>query len=518
MQHFLIKLAIILIILVSNPVFCQASPNQNTDRLFIEGISENINLYDYEEFLNNIEEIDKKIKSRPQEKDFEKELRKKIDVGIEINNYFDKEKPLPVDLKDCICIALENNFNIKILRERENARKYEYRNSLAKYLPTVGYQADFYRLTGAFLAGGVIPTLINETPFTSIFAVDFPIFQGTNRIFEIKARKRYYCASKKDVEFTKEETLRDTVVSYYRMLGYKLGIEVLTQNLKEAKAQLDINTQNAQTGIGTKFDVIRAEAEVARASQELSQAYNDYRLEQAKLANIMGVEVNTALFPVDDEVKKTTLVKNNLSLCFLTNQAYKNRPDVKSLELKIEALEKEKVKLYSGFLPQLDAYGTFGHVGTMKLGGFGSTRVGLLFSWGLGTNLGFDDYTKIKTYDAQIREAYLNLENHKRNIEQDLISAYYNVKTAEDLIKAAEEEVKAADESLRLAFLRLEAGEGIYIDVLQAQSTKTQANINLIDATIRYNVAQVNLLFNTGTISVFNLLPYEEKINISNNS
>ena len=60
---------------------------------------------------------------------------------------------------------------------------------------------------------------------------------------------------------------------------------------------------------------------------------------------------------------------------------------------------------------------------------------------------------------------------------------------------------------MNLAFLRLREGEGIYIDVIQAQTTKTRANINLIDATIQYNIAQVNLLFNTGTISVFNLLP-----------
>lgn len=489
------------------PIALCAEYHQNTERLFIEGINENINLYDYEDFLNNIEEIDKKIKNKPQSKDIEKELRKKIDVGIEINNYFNKEKPMPIDLKDSICMALENNFDIRILRERENIKKYEYKNSLAKYLPTIGHQTDFYRLSGAFLAGGVIPTIVNETPFSSIFGIELPLFVGPKRGAEVKARKKRYNASKKDVEFGKDEVLKDTVISYYRMLGYKLGIEVLTQNLKEANAQLEINKQNFEAGIGTKFDVIRSEAEVARADQQLSQAYNDYRLEQAKLANIMGIDVNTALFPVDTEVKKRTLVDNHLSLCAMTNQAYRNRPDIKSLELKIEALEKEKSRIYSGFLPQLDAYGRFGHVGTVKLGGYQSSRFGLLLSWTFGNNLGMDEYTRLKTYDAKLQEAYLDLENSKRNIEQDLISAFYNVKTTEKLIKAAEEEVKSADESLNLAFLRLREGEGIYIDVIQAQTTKTRANINLIDATIQYNIAQVNLLFNTGAISVFNLLP-----------
>ena len=63
-----------------------------------------------------------------------------------------------------------------------------------------------------------------------------------------------------------------------------------------------------------------------------------------------------------------------------------------------------------------------------------------------------------------------------------------------------------AAQSVTLAELRLDAGEGILIDVIQAQTFKTRTRIELVNSIIRYNIAQVQMLFDSGTINKDDIL------------
>lgn len=466
------------------------------------------NISDYNHFLQNIEKIDKEVHGTTKREDFIGKLYdNKIDVGIEINKYFTKETPIPVTLEDCIDLSMMNNFNIRILRTKESQRMWEYNNNRAEWLPTAYWNGSFYNLNGHFLAGGVIPVAVEESPFYTNFWLNWNILDGTNRIFSIKSKRTLYNAAKQDVKFTQEEVLKNTVTGYYSVLGYKLGIEVLTQNLLESQAQLDINKQNLEAGIGTKFDVLRAEAEVARAQQRLTESYNLYRQAQVNLANILGIDVAAAVFPVENDVNMKSLVDKNLEIGQISQMAFSTRPDVEALRLKVKSLEYQKITYYSGFLPNVSGFGALGNVGTNDLGIHAlNKQVGVIATWPLGKNLGLYEYTTFKNFDAKICEAKLELEKRCRGIQENVIKSYYETRTSEERVKYAQDQVKSADESLRLAFLRLESGIGIYVDVLQSQSAKVDAKINLIRAIIDYNVAQANLLFEMGAISPQNIL------------
>lgn len=477
-----------------------------------DDISKELKIEDYEHFLQNIEQVDKKIHGSNKREDFISKLyNNKIDIGIEINKYFKKDTPKVLSLEDCVALAMENNFNIKILRTREDQKKWEYQNNRTEWLPTASWYGTMYNLNGFFIAGGVIPAEVEESPIISQFMLDWKLFDGTNRIFSIKSKKNLYSAAKKDVQFTQSEVLKNTVIDYYTLLGYKLGIEVLTQNLLESKAQLEINKQNLEAGIGTKFDVLRADAAVALAEQRLTESYNLYRAAQARLANTLGIQVITAVFPKENEVNMKTLVDKNLEINDLSDMACESRPDIEALRLKIKSLENQKITYYSGFIPSVSVYGGVGNVGTNDLGLSPlNKQVGIVSKWTLGNNLGLNEYTQFKTFDAKICGAKLELQDKYRNIQQNIIKAYYEAQTSRERVDYAEQQVESADESLRLAFLRLESGIGIYVDVLQSQSAKVDAKINLIRAIIDYNIAQANMLFEMGAISPCNLLSSAE--------
>ena len=75
----------------------------------------------------------------------------------------------------------------------------------------------------------------------------------------------------------------------------------------------------------------------------------------------------------------------------------------------------------------------------------------------------------------------------------------------------SEKEVSAAKLSLDMSLVQLDVGEATFLDVLEAQSTKTQARQGLIFNVIEYNCAQVQLLFDAGIITVGDII---EKLSI----
>lgn len=429
---------------------------------------------------------------------------KDIDVEPSIKERY-KMPLIHVKLEDCIALALHNNFKIKISNAQESQYRWAFNNQTSKFLPNFFYSYSLSNLNGAFLAGGVIPTKVDETAVIDNFWVTWNLFDGGYRIFQRKAAKSQYESAKKSVIFTREEILRNVATSYYRLLSYKLSLRVLLRNQEEIEAHIEINKKN-----GSKFDILRSEAALAEAKQKLAKKYSDYRSEQANFANILGVDVLDSILPVEDRIVKKTLIDKDIGIEELSQTAYINRNDLEALRLKIKVFENEKKSIYSNFVPHADGFATMGRVGTARLDLMSSRQVGLLATVPMGKNLGVGDYTEFKRYDSMIDEANYNLQNRYRDIQQNIICDYYGSKSASMRAKDAEEQTAASDKALEQAFSRLMSG-GLYIDVLQTQASKTDAKLNLINAIADYNIFQVNQLFNTGAISVYNLIDNQEQ-------
>ena len=120
----------------------------------------------------------------------------------------------------------------------------------------------------------------------------------------------------------------------------------------------------------------------------------------------------------------------------------------------------------------------------------------------MGENTGLGTITKAKAKQYEINSMEYMLQNKIREIEEELLNSYYNSKLLLQRIDITKKQVDYATESVTLAEMRLDTGEGILIDVIQAQSQKTNARIEYLQAVIEYNINQVELLFNEGIINI----------------
>ena len=460
-------------------------------------------IWDYtnDTFLERMKNNSAKDNAKIQE-----ELDNAIKQGLDIDL-------IPVNLKDCIEIALENSSRLKIMRHQQKEAKWMYVNAISELLPDFYYRYQLQDLRGQFLVGDILPRIINANPVYSGFNISYPIIGNGSPLFTIASQKKLYRAAGHDYNYSKDELLLNTALRYYALLESKLGLEVLLANLRDRYEQQKLMKARYEIGVGTKYDVLRADAELAIAKKELVTQLNSLRLGQADLADIMGIDITIPLYPVETNARVHKLVDTKYNIEGLYDIALNLREDIKSKELNIRSLNLIKNRNYTMFAPYVTLSYEMGRAGTLQGGSLSSNyTLSLNAVWPIGEKLGMKTLTQKNADLEKLRAAKLELRVLKSNVKKAILNSFYNSKSALEKIDAAKKEVEAADEGLKFSLVGFEVGTNTFIDVLDSQSTKVQARRGYITSVIEYNRAQIQLLFDSGAITTKSLLNgYNEK-------
>lgn len=404
-----------------------------------------------------------------------------------------------LSLQDALKLAIDKNFSIKIADTQKDQTKWLFYGSLSKYLPDVNYSYIQTNYSGEIAQAFAFSPLFFRT--RSDLNAQWVGFSGFKRYFDAKYANYKYQATKKNYDLNFEEVILQVTTQYYQLLQDKLNIGIQRIAVKQTEEQLNINKTRFNAGVGTKFDVLRSEAELASAQERLIFVIRKFKLSQAQLANTLGVDVFTPLIPLDSTVDQRVLFKQKLDINQLNEIALLNNLNIDIANINVNASRSLRNSGYSVYSPTVAVQAGVGRYGKRLTDLHALNTVSLAINWEGLNSLGVAGFANIKNLNAKVRENKLTVENTIRNVEQNVLSSYYNVVAAQELIKASAKEVKASEESLRLAIVRLQAGVGLYIDVINAQLDETNARVKYLDSLIGYNVAQAQLLFDMGVIS-----------------
>ncbi len=418
---------------------------------------------------------------------------------------------VPITLEQCLRCAIHKNYDIRINNAAKEQEKWAFRKSLTEFLPDVGYEYIQRRLDGEILVGGVVPIETSQTSIRTMFEVRWLVFDGFRRYFDAKIAKQLYDISKLRLKFTKDEILLFTTSQYYKLLQDKLNIIILLKNLEQTQEQLEITKDRFEAGVGTKFDVLRSETEVFNSKQNLIEAFQRLKESQVNLANTLGIAVETPLMPVENEPKEKRLVLGELDIKRFIDKAIENRPDLKIARINVKTARTERNRVISEYLPSFNFFAEKGWQGERgldipdsgRLRGFRiiGFEIRLIFE-----RLGLRAYTNIRELNQNLKKFKFEAIKTQRDIIEFLLKSYYDTIAAKALIKATKKEVLSANESLRLSVVRLEAGVGIFTDVITAQLRATSSQIKHLSAIVDYNETQAQLLFDMGIIDIDTLL------------
>lgn len=441
------------------------------------------------------------LKAGTQMSDVEKQLILDKEISEELNTPF-----LYSDLENCIKIALEKNYEIRINDAYKKQQYWLYKNSQFQLLPNLYYNYDIKKLEGRYLVGGIVATTTSEIPIQSLVILEWSTINQGKYFFLLSQTKNMFKASVFNLEFSKEEIIKNTVLAYYDTLEKKLEMEVQKINLYDRLEQLKYTKTRFDSGLGTLYDVKRAQAEVAGAQQDYTTTLNALRLNQAALANIIGIEILDGIYPFETGVDQRALINPDCSIDELYKQALMSREDIKAKKAEINAYKAQRNSNYSDIIPAITFSYQNGLVGTKRSGMSDHNSITFDLKLPFGQNLYMGTITKIKSDTALVKAKKLELINLERQIKENILSYYYDSINSLKKIQAAKIEVEAANVSLDLSLANMKAGDATFIDVIASQNLKVQSNINLIKNMIEYNRAQTNLLFEVGILSPKNVL------------
>ena len=431
------------------------------------------------------------------------------------------DTPKLITIEQAVELALKNNRQIQEARLQVERSRAELRQERAALYPTLDVTSGLTYGNSLFLdsiteqrideevedAIADNPNATEDTArafaedrfassgsssfdFTSGLSLNYDIYDGGQRGASIRAAQKQLRSTELNLETVVEQTRFETATDYYDLQNSDAQVEIQEAAVEDALQTLRDAQLLERAGLGTRFDVLRAEVELAQARQRLTTAIANQSISRRQLAETLSVSHSTDLATADAVEEAGTW---NLELAETIVQAFKNRAELEQLLLEREINQEQREIQLSSIRPRLTANANYSVDDDFEDDFDVSDRysVGLNLQWRLFDGGAARAAAEQEEIDAEISET--NFADQRNQIRFAVEQAYFQLESNQNNIQTATREVELAQESLRLARLRFQAGVGTQTDVIDAQTQLTTARGNLLSSIIDYNQSYVGL-------------------------
>lgn len=427
----------------------------------------------------------------------------------------------PISLEQAIELSLKNNKDVQDARLQVERSEAALREEKAALFPTFDFGTGLSYSNDAFL-DSITQQIIDERTedaiannpgiteeqardavedsltstttasfnFNTDLTLNYNVYDGGLRGASIRAAEKQLRVTELDLERIVEENRFEASRDYYNLQDSDAQVKIEEAAVEDASQTLKDAQLLEKAGLGTRFDVLRAEVELAQAQQRLSTAKANQKISRRQLAETLSVSHDTELSTSDAIEEAGTW---EMSLPETIVQAFKNRAELEQLLLQREIGDEQRKIALSQIRPAVSASASYG-VDEDFEDDFDITdqySLGLNLQWRL-----FDGGAAragAEQADKDIEIAEVQFANQRNQIRFLVEQAYFGLESNQKNIGTATKEVELAQESLRLARLRFQAGVGTQTDVIEAQTQLTTARGNLLSSIIDYNQSYVDL-------------------------
>ena len=312
--------------------------------------------------------------------------------------------------------------------------------------------------------------------------------------------------AKAKVEIARRGLTVTVTKTYYAMVVAQRKYATMQQALAMAKNFLDISQNLERQGQAPHSDTVKAQIQYEQQETAFDEASLDMENSRLELAVLLFPTLNENFGVVDDLDVAQSLPT------FPEVQAMTSR-DNPDLRVALEAQKESDLDVTSAksaFLPTLSLetdYGieanefalrskqsAFPEVGPLPNLGYFLTASLTVPIWDWGT-------LRSKLHQAEYKQksARVELSQTQRELLSNLYSYYNEAAVARSSVERLRQTADLATESLRLVTLRYQGGLSTVFEVVDAETTLTQARNAYDDGLIRYRTALATLQTLTGT-------------------
>lgn len=463
-----------------------------------------------------------------------------------------------LNLDSCRTLALSNNKELRMSKEKVNAAHYQQKAAFTNFLPKIDMMGTYMRtekeisllsddqksaisnigtavapmgqklqqilssdpslaplLTPLQSVMGTLPGALNQVGqgmvdalrtdtrnmFGGMVTLTQPIFMGGKIIAYNKITKFAEQLAESQHATELQDVILNTDQAYWQVISL-VNKKKLAESFIELVKKLDSDVSKmVAEGVATKADELSVKVKVNEAEMTLTKVENGLSLSKMVLCQLCGIPLDTPITLADESMENITLpdtyIEGNV------NTALSNREELKSLELASKIYRQKVNVTRSEFLPSVGLTATYLVTNPSLVNGFERKMRGM---WGVGMMVKIpvfhwgEGIYKVKAAKAEANIAQYKLDDVKEKVELQVTQATYKVNEATKKLAMAEKNMAKADENLRYANLGFQEGVIPTSNVLEAQTAWLSAQSGKIDAQIDVKMSEIYLNKSMGTL------------------
>lgn len=399
----------------------------------------------------------------------------------------------PLTIDQAAALAERNAFAVRLQAstvEKNRQRVAEARGNMGPKVGLTGVYTRYDEATTASFGAGTPPVVIS--PIDSKIAtlsLTLPLDITGNLGRQVRAAEANYRASRQTLRASLNDARLNARSAFLAVLRAQATVGVQEQAVRDAQERLDQGRKLLAGEQVAKVDVDRLEAALDQAKYDLENARTLFEVSKNQFNNAIARPIETPVELVDI----TDLPAFSRDTEKLVKTGQDSRPEVSAFRETLTALSNITRATEATLNPTLNA----GISIQRNIDAQGLNARDQQASGTLTLNIPIFDSGVTRARVRQARQdeetARINLEQVQLLISQDVRNAIQNLSGALARLQNAQRQVALAEEVFRLAQIRQQAAEGTYVEVVDAETTLTQARNGLVSARYDYLVAYAQL-------------------------
>lgn len=420
-------------------------------------------------------------------------------------------KNLNLDLKGCTEIALKNNPDILVARQRRVMAKSRVGEAKSGFWPRLNLASRYTRLSveteydltllglkdlGLAYDEYTLTSRLGEADerYDADFTLSQPIYTGGRLSSQLAYARANKTSAESDLHRVEQEIISGVTRAYYEVLKTDRICKVIHETIGQMEGHLRIARAHYEAGLVSRSDVLGAEVHLSDMKQNLIRVQNAHEIAVNFLNSLLGIDLETKL-RLKDEV---LLLEGDPDLEESLASAYQNRPDWARTQANIEAarvgVRLARVPNY----PALNLVGRYGRTGYEFPPDEETWQVGLaanliIFDGNLTRN-------QIKGAEANLALMERMRDRLKAMIEIEVRQAILSLQEVKKRLKTIEKNIDQAKESLRVSQVLYKEERVPSMAVIDAQTALMKVKNDYANAVYDYGIAQAQLHKATGVI------------------
>ncbi len=407
-----------------------------------------------------------------------------------------------VSVEQAIKITLERNLQIKEAQYNYHLSEQDLYQAKSNLYPTLNIGISD-RLNNGLSFDQVAGQLVTGNQWTNSaganISSDVTIFQGFQKVNQIRANKILLAADATAVDRMKNDLILSVLTSYLEAITNQSLMEASKQQLALSKEQLRVEQIQFETGNKTLADLAQIKNQVATDELNLQTNSNAYELSILTLKQLMEINPQDELriiVPAADQINTVPEIEGPYAIF---QKALSFQPEIKQATLHRDYAAQQIKIAQGGAYPILQlntSYGTnYSSIGVDPIlrtpSPFGDQlKNNKSFSAGLNLRIPIfnNNAVKIAVSKAKInlQKAQNSLSLAERNLNKTINQAVLDKKGAQERYQSAISAYETAKIAFEVLQERYDVGLANAMERFTAQTQMNKAEFDMIQ--LKYNV------------------------------